>query len=163
MATASAANNGYNNMVVFHRNRGSLTGVVPFGAGTPGCAGAHALGVRSAPLVGDAGFALTCTNAPPSSLGLAIAVNVPDLLGSDPFALGVKLHVDLFLSTEVYPMDMVSYPSGFAVAPAPIPNVPALAGAQYHAQALWLWPATLCVPSLYGLSTTPGLSFAILP
>ena len=44
-------------------------GLAPFGTGTPGCAGPQPLLANAVPFVGDAGFTLLSSNAPPSLPG----------------------------------------------------------------------------------------------
>jgi hypothetical protein len=131
-----------------------------YGTGTPGCAVTHTLGANLAPEIGASNFALTCNNAPPSSLGLALVSNSQDLTGSDPFAIGVLLHVDLFIATEVLSLDIVSDPAGQALAPAPIPNTPPLVGSPYFACALWVWSSCSLPP--FQLSSSRGLALTIL-
>ncbi|MBL8692561.1 MAG: FG-GAP repeat protein [Planctomycetes bacterium] len=135
-------------------------GITVFGTGTPGCAGVHTLDVTHAPMIHSPHLSITCDNAPPSSLGLGIITNVPDVLGSDPFFIGVLLHADFFASTEIYSLDFLSDASGSALAAAPIPNAPALVGDTYYAMALWAW--TTCPLPPYNLSTSKGLAITVL-
>jgi IPT/TIG domain-containing protein len=132
-----------------------------YGTGTPGCSGTQEVNADSLPKVGNTGFHLTCTNAPPNALGLGLVTNVQDVGGSDVFGIGVLLHVNLIFSTEVYTLDFVSGPTGFGVAAVPIPNVPILAGSIYFAQALWSW-SSCSLPPLQ-LSTSKGLKMVIAP
>ena len=47
---------------------------------------------------------------------------------------------------------------------APIPNFPALVGAQVAFQAFWVFgPAESCDPSPLGLSSSPGMALTIQP
>ncbi|MBL8695156.1 MAG: beta-propeller fold lactonase family protein [Planctomycetes bacterium] len=109
--------------------------VVTYGASTAGCAGPLAIGVNSQPFLGNATFALTCTNTPASTLGLGLVGNVQDLAGTA--VAGIALHVSL-LSTEILVLDTFSDSSGFGVCPAPLPTTSALAGLTYCAQILWI-------------------------
>ncbi len=136
-------------------------GISAYGAGTPGCAGAHFLTANSVPSPGNALFAITGGAAPPSSLGLALVADADLLPGGDPFGLGITLLVDLLQATEVLALDIASQPNGGASAPAPIPASPALSGKSYFAQALWAWPASGCQPSPFFLSTSNGVRIAI--
>lgn len=148
----------------------SVTTTVPmglpatsYGIGTPGCNGAHHVCANSAPAIGNAGFALVCDKAPASSLGLCLVANAQDVSGSDPFGLGVLLHVNLFAATEVQSLDFVSDAAGTGTAAAAIPNNAFLVGLHYFAQALWVWPPQTCAPSTFGLSTSDGLDIGITP
>ncbi|HKD99580.1 MAG TPA: VCBS repeat-containing protein [Planctomycetota bacterium] len=148
--------------VVLLNRAPSPRGVAPYGSGTPGCAGAHGLLANGAPTIGNAAFALTCTNAPASALGLAILASAQDVAGSDPLRLGVLLHVDLLASTFAIPLSFASDASGSAAAPAAIPPTPGLAGATVFAQAIWVWPATAtCDPSSAGISSSRGLALTL--
>jgi hypothetical protein len=136
-------------------------GTSSYGTGTPGCSGAHALDVTHAPMLGSPHFALTCDNAPPSSLGLGIVTNAQDLNGSDPFGLGALLHVNLFAATEVYSVDFLSDAVGNArSADLAIALNPALVGTTYYAMALWVW--TSCALPPFNLSTSRGLALTLL-
>jgi len=135
-------------------------GTAAYGTGTPGCSGTHTLDVTHAPMIHSPHFGFTCNNAPPSSLGLGILANAQDLAGSDPFFIGVLLHVDLFASTETVSLDFFSDASGNGLAAAPIPNAPALVGNTYYVMALWAW--TTCSLPPYNLSTSQGLAMTVL-
>ncbi len=137
-------------------------GLAAFGAGTPGCTGAEVMGATTCPRVDTPAFALTCSNAPPGTLGLALVADAADVAGSDPFGLGVVLHVDLFGALEILALDFPVDASGKATAPAPISAAPGLVGKTYYAQGLFAWSGP-CVPSLYGLSTSNGLALTIQP
>lgn len=134
--------------------------VANYGTGTPGCAGAQTMGVAAAPEVGMAAFGLTCSNAPPSSLGLGLVADAQDAAGSDPFAIGVLLHVDLFAATQLYSFDLVSDAAGVGAVAVPIPNDPLLAGQGFFAQGVWGW--TSCALPPFNLSSSRGLDFTIL-
>ncbi len=133
--------------------------VALFGTGTPGCDGTQVPGVVTCPMVGNAEFGITCTNAPASSLGLGMATDAQDVAGSDPFGIGVLLHVDLLGATEIVSFDIPSDSSGFGSAAVPLPALPALAGKTYHVQMLWAW--TSCSLPPYGLSTSRGMAVTI--
>jgi hypothetical protein len=125
-----------------------------YGASTPACAGGLVMGANSLPRLGNGVFALTCTNTAPSSLSLGLVASQQDLAGT-PF-LGFDLHVNL-AAPEVIPLDMVSDPTGFGVAPAPVPNNPILVGLTYYGQTIALAP---CAP--FGLAASQGLAITIL-
>jgi hypothetical protein len=136
-------------------------GLGAYGTGTPGCFGEESLSGHGAPKVGKANWFIAGDRGPANALSLALVTDVPDLAGSDPFGIAVKLHVDLFASTQVYGLDAVSGASGNAVAPVPIPNNPLLAGSHYYAQVLSAWTSGPCVPSAFALSTSRGLAIEI--
>ncbi len=138
---------------------GTGCGVSSFGTGTPGCSGSQNVGVSTCPLAGTPSFAFTCDNAPPNSLGLLLVGDAQDLAGSDPFGIGVLLHVDLLASIELISLDLFSDPSGLATTvPFAIPA--AVVGNTYYAMALWAWASCSLPP--YNLSTSRGLSLTIL-
>ncbi|MBL8695050.1 MAG: FG-GAP repeat protein [Planctomycetes bacterium] len=150
---------GANSGACYVYDLGRNPGLVSYGTGTPGCNGTQTLGVFHTPMVPGPGFGFTCNNAPVSALGLGILGNVQDAAGSDPFFIGVLLHIDFFASTELVPIDFYSDASGNAAAPAPLPNSPALAGMTFYAMALWAWSSCSLPP--YNLSTSRGLAFTV--
>jgi hypothetical protein len=142
------------------------TGLAPYGFGTPGCAGRLGMGANIAPNVNAAGFALTCTNAPPSSTGLGLLTNSQDLFGSDPFGIGILLHVDLLFATQVLNFDFKSDAGGSGSVALPIPNNPGLAGSTFFAQTIWIEHAADgqdCSPGLIHLLSSRGISITIQP
>jgi hypothetical protein len=137
-------------------------GLTAFGTGTGGCFGLLTLLANASPQVGLSTFALTCTNAPARSLGLLLVANAPSLAGFDPFGIGALLHVDPFLSSEFFSLDMLTNSAGTGRAPAPIPNNPVLSGAVYDAQAVFVETAGLtCGPSPVHLVTSKGTMIAV--
>jgi hypothetical protein len=133
--------------------------LVSYGTGTAGCAGTQTLDANTCPAVNTPSFHLTCDAAPASSLGLGIVTDAADVLGSDPFGIGALLHVSFFGATEILTLDFTSDASGFAVAPAPIPNDVALVGKTYYGMALWIWSSCSLPP--FGVSTSTGLAITI--
>ncbi|MBI3819443.1 MAG: FG-GAP repeat protein [Planctomycetes bacterium] len=138
-------------------------GTVSYGTGTAGCAGTETLDVTHAPMINSPHFAITCNNAPPFSLGLGIVTNSQDLAGSDPFSLGILLHVDFAFATEVYSFDFNSDGTGYAqTAASPIPNDPTLIGRTFFACAVWVWTScTLPGFNVYNMSSSRGLAITI--
>jgi hypothetical protein len=132
-----------------------------YGTGTPGCLGTQTIGVNSPPSVGNAALEIVCNHNPSNTLGLLLIATNPDLAGSDPFGLGVLLHVDL-LSPELLAFNLYSDHNGNAAASTPIPNNPNLAGATYSACALWYWSQGSCNASPFQLSSSRGLSITIV-
>lgn len=160
---AAAAFNS-NSVAVLRNLRADTVGVAPYGLGTPGCAGLMVLGASGPPKVGAAGFGITSLHAPPSSFGLGLVGNVADFAGSDPFGVGLVLHVDLVASAQVVTLAFASDPSGVAFAPAPIPAVPSLAGVTVFAQALFVEkPGASCGASPFGLISSTGLGLTLQP
>lgn len=137
-------------------------GVATFGSGTGGCSGPHVISGVGSPVVGHPAFELRCTRAPQAAVGLLGLADQPDLLGSDLFGLGFRLHLGvaapLFLLLPV-----ASDASGLGRFTLAIPPAPQLAGFTLHAQAFWPWPASVCSPSVSGWSSSPGLSITLQP
>jgi len=144
-----------------------LSGLVgPYGTGTPGCNGPAVLSGSPAPQVNTPNYTLSCTNAPPSSLGLWLITDTYNQAGTDTFGIGAKLHIDLFAATVLFTPNGTSDASGVGTAPVPIPNTPTLAGATFYAQVIWAWPVGSCTtnyPQPFGLSTSNGLAITIFP
>ena len=92
---------------------------------------------------------------------LGILADAQDLAGSDPFGIGVLIHVDLFTAVEVVTVDFVSDGAGNGLAAVPIPNNPFLIGKTYYAMALWAWSSCSLPP--FNLSTSRGLALSLLP
>lgn len=136
-------------------------GAQHFGTGTAGCAGTHGLSTIGVPQVGNSQFGIISTNGPRSRLGLLMFADVADLAGSDPFALSVKLHLNLFASTFIQAVDLPTDDFGVALAPLPIPASPTLASLSFHFQGLYSW--TDCFLTPYALSTTRGLTIVVQP
>ncbi len=134
--------------------------VASYGAGTPGCDGAHGLSVPSAPVAGMPDFVLRCTHAPPSSLGLALVADAALLAGGDPFGLGAELLVDLLGASEAIGADLVTDASGAASLSGPIANDPSLVGRTFYAQALFVWVGGCSLPP-HQISTSHGLAMTI--
>jgi len=139
-----------------------LVDVVPFGVGTPGCNGPHALTAGCTAVVGDPAFGLRCSNAPVASIGLLAFSNGADVAGSDLLGVGMLVHVDPFAGFFVIE-PMLSDAGGEGRYTLPIPPTAALAGMQLHCQAVWSWSASQCAPSTIGWSSSSGLSFTIQP
>ena len=137
-------------------------GVTPFGVGTAGCSGAHVLSGVGSPVVGHPAFELRCTRAPQSSMGLMGLADQPDVLGSDLFGLGFRLHLGVAAPLFLL-LPMASDSAGVGRFVFPIPPAPQLAGLTLHTQGLWPWPATVCTPTVSGWSSSPGLSITLQP
>ena len=154
-----ASNSATNSGAAYLFDLDNKPGTVSYGTGTPGCAGTHTLDVTHAPMINSPNFGITCTNAPPSSTGFGLLATGQDLLGSDPFGLGVLLHIDP-LSAILLTFPFSSDAFGDALAPLPILNRPNLVGLTLYAQALWVW--TSCPLPPFGLSSSKGLALTVL-
>ena len=132
-----------------------LPGLVPYGTSTPGCAGPLPIGASSIPQVGNAGFAVTCANAPPSSsgfFGLSLGgLSTPLVLGA--LAVWINPFSPLFFEVVV-PSDA----AGNALVPLPIPPNPILAGVQVFTQFAWF---DSCAPG--GFSASNALAITVQP
>jgi hypothetical protein len=130
-----------------------------YGAGTPGCDGTQEISGAALPAVGEINFGVLTERAPASSLGLLLIANAQDLAGTDTLGVGVALHVDVFLASELLAFDAVSDSLGRGSCAVPIPNNPALSGSTWYAQTIWAW--TSCALPPLGLSGSRGLRIAI--
>jgi len=139
-----------------------LTGLTPYGAGVPGCSGAHVLDATTSPVLGNLAFELRCPNAPAPGLGLVAVASTADVAGSDPFGLGFNLHVQWnapLLIVQVIGSD----PTGIGRYPLPIPAAPALAGLMLFAQEVWFWNPQTCTPTPIGWSSTHAVAITLQP
>ena len=135
------------------------TGVSAFGGSSPGCSGPLAASVSSMPSLGNAEFAFTCGNAPPSGIGrLALGTR---RLNSPVDLLGVDLWIDPSDAFVLLPAS--SDAIGASSVALPIPAIPALVGVQLHAQFLWQGPAAPAPCPPLGISASNALSFTIQP
>ncbi|MBI3817523.1 MAG: FG-GAP repeat protein [Planctomycetes bacterium] len=146
----------------------TLFGLASFGTGTPGCEGPEFVFANSNPTMANAGYAITCTNAPRSAMGVLAVGNAYDPSGSDPFGLGILFHIDFASTTEFFAFPIISNIAGFAEVSTPIPNNPQLVGNTYIAQAYWNWAPELgglciTIPSVSALSSSNGLWMTIQP
>ncbi len=139
-----------------------LVGVAPYGIGTPGCLGAHALTADSSPVIGNLAFRLSCDHAPAQSLGFMAIAGSQDPVGSDPFGLGFPLYIQPgapLLSLAAF----ASNASGVADYALPLPPWPGLIGLPLFAQSAWLWSPAVCSPTPGGWSASHGLAFTVQP
>lgn len=135
--------------------------LAPYGAGFPGCLGAHSLVGVGSPSLGNSAFALRTNGGAPGGVGLIGLASQWDPAGSDPLGLGLPLHLSVFspfLSLFSFSADG----AGVAELALPIPANPNLAGQTYYTQALWLWlPGSPCQPTPGGFSSSPGLALSL--
>ncbi len=122
-------------------------GVAPFGTGTPGCDGPQQLGAAGVPELGDAGFTLLSSNAPPLFPALLALGDTGNPLGVP--VLGALLHVvpppagGFLLLLPTPPADA----QGTLVAPLPIPATPGLLGGTFVVQIGTAWSSGPCAGS----------------
>ncbi len=135
------------------------TGVAAFGRSSPGCTGPLAISVTSMPRVGNAGFALTCGNAPPNTSGLLALTG--NSFASPVVVLGAEIWVDPTLVFIQLPA--TSNNVGASEMNLPIPNGRWLRGTRLFAQFFWAGPTSPppCPPQ--GLSASHALEFTIQP
>jgi len=138
------------------------TGLMAYGTGTPGCSGPHAMGASGPPVVFDPCFEINASNAPPNAAGVLAVADLPDLAGSDPFGIGLTVHLNL-ASNFLLLLPIASDANGIGTTPIPIPNLSALVGATFHTQSLWFWAPSVCTPTILGASSSQGLSVTIQP
>lgn len=137
-------------------------GLAPYGTGTPSCLGTITGVANLAPKVGESQFKLSWTNAPPNASALVGIAFMPDLAGSDVFAVGVNIHIHLLGPVLAY--TVASDAGGAAKLAFPVPNAPALAGFQAYVQSLWIEPAwQSCSSSPFPWSSSTGLQVTVLP
>lgn len=139
-----------------------FAGLAPYGAGVAGCSGAHLLDATSSPVLGNLAFELRCSQGPATSFAFAMLAGAPDVAGSDPFGLGVPLHVAL-QSWVLVAQLVATDAQGQSRLRVAIPGAPALAGLGLYAQWAHLWPAQVCTPSPQGWSSSHGLAITIQP
>ena len=139
-------------------------GTAPYGSGTPGCSGILGLTANKPPKVGEATYGYICTNAPRGALGLGFATDLQDAAGSDPFSLGITLHVGFLGASQLIAYDLLSDSTGTAFAPAPIPNFPFLVGSNFYVQTLWLEALAdgqACGPSPFHLVSSEAVALTV--
>jgi len=137
------------------------TGVTSVGFSTPGCAGSLAMNVNSIPNIGNAGFALTCGNAPPNNTAGFVVLGRS--LFSPPFVTG---GVTLFPDPALGGLFGVSSDAiGSADYVFPIPNDVTLIGVVFFAQFAWTsGPTTPSPPCpVTGNSASNALQIVIQP
>jgi hypothetical protein len=138
-------------------------GVRPYGSGTSGCTGPQGLTSNASPQLGSSGFELRANHAPAGGLGLAYFSSVQDFAGSDPFGLGVLLHIGVLPPAATFTRALVADAHGLAVKGVPMPADPALSGISVYTQAFWLWPNASCPQLPSALSSSSGLTITFEP
>lgn len=135
----------------------ALLGAQPYGAGTPGCDGAHAVTANVVPRVGEAAFELRCDEVVPPAVGALVLGAQQDVLGTT--IGGVTFHVGLGAPYLLLPTSATTEHAAFAL---PLPALPSLAGLQAYAQFVWQ-SASVCAADPTGLSSSRGLALTIQP
>lgn len=175
IATADFNEDGRSDLVTSHLPGGIASvllagenlpfGISRFGTGTPGCTGRPVMAVNRPARIGDLDYTVTVTQVPPFALGLGLATDAQDIVGSDPFALGILFHVDLLLSTSVTPFDMFSDAQGNGFARTGVPNAPALVGQEFHLQSIWVESKAVgrdCGTGIAGLLSSSAMTVEIV-
>jgi hypothetical protein len=138
--------------------------VVDYGTGTPGCFGRLGMYANGPAKINNPAFVLSVTNAPASSLGLALVADAANVAGGDTLGIGVKMHIDFALATQLLDFNIPSNTHGEGYAPVPIPNNPILVGSVFFAQSYFVeQPSIQCSPSPFSLVSSRGLSLIIMP
>lgn len=137
------------------------TGVAAFGRSSPGCDGPLAVTVTSVPSVGNASFALSCSNAPANTADCVVALAAAGLTIPMPL-LGVEIWFDPS-SAWLVAHEARSDAFGVATSALPIPNHAALIGQRLVAQFVWAGPSAPppCPP--LSLSASHALAITIQP
>jgi hypothetical protein len=136
-------------------------GLANLGLGTADCRGRIGMWANGAPRAGNAGYAYLTTNAPPSTAGVLLQGGPPDAAGSDPFGLGLRLHIapGVLASRLVF-----SDAQGRAVHPEPVPANAGLVGLTVYVQSLWLGsPRWTCSISPGGYASSVLLASTVQP
>lgn len=134
-------------------------GLLAYGSGAPGCFGEHLLDANSAPVAGNAGFALLCDRGPANGLGI-LAIGTGPLPAGLDLGLGFLLWVDPFPPQELQLWLMPIDPAGVGAVAIPLPAGAAWHGYAGYAQGVFLWDGT-CLPSASGFSASAGLEVRI--
>lgn len=150
---------------VFINNRTQPSGLTIYNGGTSGCQGVLGVSATGEPHIGTpAGYGFTVTNAPPRALGIGLASDSPDFVGTDLFGLAFTVNVDVFFANEIFIFDVVSDMNGGAFAPVSIPLDGNLIGNNYYFQSIWYMnSAAPCKPSPYYFDSSRLLQIQILP
>lgn len=140
-------------------------GIGTYGLGTFGCRGILTMSAGQQPLVGNAGFGLSVTNAPRRSLGITIVGDVPDNSPIDYLGVGLLIPVHLLLSTQLFTFDVVTDAGGFGFTSVPIPNQFSLVGQTFYGCDIFVESAASgdsCSTSPFDLIVSMGVDFTIL-
>lgn len=136
-------------------------GLSIYGSGSPECGGRIGMWANGSPKLGNVEFAYTVTNAPVNTFGFLLQGGPADIPGSDPFGIGMLVHVGLgFVTTELVFSDAL----GRAQLPRPVPSSPGLVGLPVYVQTVWQGPAAgSCAGSSLDISSSIGLVSTVQP
>lgn len=135
-------------------------GVTVYGSGTHGCTPCVFLEAVSKSAIGNTQFGFRCLRAPAGALGLALLGDTPDLPGSNSLGIGALLHVNLAASLWIGAFDFPVDAFGIARLPLQVPNDPALVGAKFYGQGLFI-ESGACAPQPLGVVTSNGLEIVV--
>lgn len=138
---------------------GLPAGVTVFGNSSPGCSGPLAIAVNSMPQVGNGGFAMGRSNAPPNAPGLTAIASAR--LQTPTAVLAVDVWIDP--ATLLVPWTTNSNAVGTANVPLAIPSTPALAGLRFFTQFFWPVLSTPLPCPAFGLAASNALDVTIQP
>lgn len=148
----------FGELAIISNNTNAPIATQLYGTGTSACAGRISIAAKGIPQIGNANFRIRASQAPPSSLGLLIFSDLQDFAGSDPFSLGILMHIDILGASQLYYFDIYSDPSGGASLNVAIPNNPLLIQQNAFAQTFWTDPLCTNTNHLYSSS---GLKLTI--
>ncbi len=134
-------------------------GVSAFGTGTPGCDGSQGMTALQPAPAGGIPIDVTCSNAPPSSAGILLLCNEPDVAGSDPWGLSLVVHVDLLSASWLQAIPITSDAQGVGRVPIAIPGSAHSVGSSWHLQSFWSWGP--CLGGRRPLSSSRGLTVVL--
>ncbi len=152
---------GSNRIGVLRNPRLAPVGLLAYGQGTPDCGGRISMWANGSPRVGNSSYGYLTTNAPPSSVGIALQGGPADAAGSDPLGIGALIHVGFGLVTTKL---VFSDPQGNCFFAEPVPAVPGLVGLPIYVQTLWQADlSSTCSTSAGGYVSSVGLTSTIQP
>lgn len=141
-------------------------GISSYGMGTHGCSGVVGLSTTSMPNVGNTNFGIAATNLPGSSTGLLLLADAQDTGGTDFFGINLVIHVDPFLSTVYQGYTILADAAGQSILLGSVPNIPALAGLTFYAQAVGLENPSAgqtCAKQSFSLVSSEGMAITVQP
>lgn len=144
---------------VLRNPRRAPAGVANLGSGTADCQGRIGMWANGSPRAGNSGYAYLTTNAPPLAAGVLLQGGPPDAVGSDPFGIGIRLHIAPgVLASRLVLSDAL----GRAVHPEPVPANAGLVGLTVYVQTLWLGaPRWSCSQSPGGYASSVLLASTV--
>ncbi len=150
---------------VLLQQRTHPAGISPFGIGTPGCGGVYGATTTHSAHPGNADFALVATNAPRElNIGVCYIATAGAQPGIYVAPLDFTYHVDVFTTAFLVTIPVARDATNAVFAPLSIPASAApLVGTTFYAQMkFWLRDDVPCQPSLFDLTTGPGIAFTLM-